>query len=112
MEEIDTLLMVGTNFPYTKHLPQGDKVRVAQIEADPVRAGNRIPTEAPVVGDAKETLAALLPMLSQRDDDSFLAHCQKEMAKWRSDMAALENADRDPIAPQYLMSVINRRGQR
>ncbi len=108
MEQIDTLLMVGTNFPYTKHLPQGDKVRVVQIEADPVRAGNRIPTEAPVIGDAKETLAALLPVLAQRDDDSFLVNVQKEMTKWRADMAALENADRDPIAPQYLMSVINK----
>jgi pyruvate dehydrogenase (quinone) len=108
MEDVDTLLMVGTNFPYTKHLPQGGKARVAQIEADPVRAGNRIPTEAPVIGDAKETLAALLPMLAERTDDSFLVSCQREMAKWRADMAALESADRDPIAPQYLMSVINK----
>src|SRR6266702_951734 len=56
MEEIDTLFMVGTNFPYTKHLPAPDKVRVAQIEVDPSRAGARVPTELPVVGDAKETL--------------------------------------------------------
>ena len=41
MEEIDTLFLVGTNFPYTKHLPAPGKVRVAQIEADPARAGAR-----------------------------------------------------------------------
>src|SRR5215468_9719143 len=58
MEKIDTLFMVGTNFPYTKHLPQ--QVRTAQIEADPARAGARIPTELPLVGDAKQTLRGLL----------------------------------------------------
>jgi len=108
MQQIDTLLMVGTNFPYTKHLPQPDKVRVVQIEADPTRAGNRMPTEAPVIGDAKEALQALLPMLQPRHDSTFLANCQHEMGEWRAEMAALENAERHPIAPQYLMSLINR----
>ena len=50
MEEIDTLFLVGTNFPYTKHLPEAGKVRIGQIEADPARAGGRIATEVPVVG--------------------------------------------------------------
>jgi len=107
MEEIDTLFMVGTNFPYTKHLPEPGKVRVAQIEADPARAGGRIPTELPVIGDAKEALAGLLPLLKQRSDQSFLARCQRQMATWRRKMADLENADRDPIAPQYLVSVLD-----
>src|SRR5262249_56600857 len=63
MEEIDTLFLVGTNFPYTKHLPA--KARVAQIEADPARAGPRIATEVPVVGDAREGLRGLLPLLKR-----------------------------------------------
>ncbi|HEX6522965.1 MAG TPA: thiamine pyrophosphate-dependent enzyme [Streptosporangiaceae bacterium] len=105
MEEVDTLLLVGTNFPYTKHLPQ--KVRAAQIEADPARAGARIPTEIPVTGDAKQTLRGLLPLLKQRSDTPFLDKYQKEMQTWRTKMAALEDAGRDPIAPQYLMGVIN-----
>ena len=54
MAEIDTLFLVGSNFPYTKHLPEPGKVRTVQIEADPVRAGNRMPTEAPVIGDARK----------------------------------------------------------
>jgi pyruvate dehydrogenase (quinone) len=108
MGEIDTLLMVGTNFPYTKHLPEPGKVRVVQIEADPVRAGNRIPTEAPVIGDSKEALAALLPLLPAQRDLSFLASCQERMDAWRADMAALADPEREPIAPQYLMSVIDR----
>ena len=107
MEDIDTLLMVGTNFPYTKHLPVAGKVKVGQIEADPARAGGRIPTDVPVVGDAKQTLAELLPLLKPRSDASFLGKCQRSMAKWRENMAALENAERDPIAPQYVVSVLN-----
>jgi pyruvate dehydrogenase (quinone)/pyruvate oxidase len=107
MEEIDTLLMVGTNFPYTKHLPAAGKVRVAQIEADPARAGGRIPTEAPLVGDAAESLRALLPLLKPRTDRSFLEHCQHAMAKWRERMAAQADAERDPVAPQYVVSVLD-----
>jgi pyruvate dehydrogenase (quinone)/pyruvate oxidase len=107
MEEIDTLLMVGTNFPYTKHLPAPGKVRVAQIEADPARAGGRIPTEVPVVGDAKQALELLLPMLKQRSDTSFLDKCRKRMERWRANMAALEDGGRDPIAPQYVVSVLD-----
>ncbi len=108
MAEVDTLFMVGTNFPYTKHLPQPDAVRTVQLEADPVRAGNRMPTEAPVVGDAKEGLQALLPMLRRHEDRSFLTGAQEDMARWREEMASLENAERDPIAPQYLMATIDR----
>jgi pyruvate dehydrogenase (quinone) len=107
MEEIDTLLMVGTNFPYTKHLPEPGKVRVAQIEADPVRAGARIPTEVPVVGDARQALQGLLPLLKPRSDTKLLEKYQKEMDKWRKNMTALQDAGRDPIAPQYLVSVLD-----
>jgi pyruvate dehydrogenase (quinone) len=107
MGEVDTLLMVGTNFPYTKYLPEPGQARVAQIEADPVRAGARVPTEAPVVGDAKLALQALLPLLKKRSDTDFLEKYQKAMGKWRKNMAALQNADRDPIAPQYLVSVLD-----
>ena len=107
MDDIDTLFMVGTNFPYTKFMPEPGKTRIVQIEADPARAGSRVPTEVPVVGDAREGLAALLPLLKQRSDTSFLEKYQKQMDKWRGKMAALQNADRDPIAPQYLVSVLD-----
>jgi len=107
MSDVDTLLLVGTNFPYTKHLPPPGKVRVAQVEADPARAGARTPTELPVVGDSKQTLQALLPLLKQRNGTSFLSKYQKEMGKWRRNMASMVNADRDPIAPQYVAGLID-----
>ncbi|SEG23339.1 pyruvate dehydrogenase (quinone)/pyruvate oxidase [Nonomuraea solani] len=108
MDDIDVLLMVGTNFPYTKFLPEPGKARVVQFEADPTRAGARVPTDVPVVCDAKEGLKALLPLLAKRDGNAHLAKYQEKMVKWRGDMDALENPDRDPIAPQYAMSVVDR----
>jgi pyruvate dehydrogenase (quinone) len=107
VEDCDTLFMIGTNFPYTQHLPQPGKVRVVQIEADPVRAGARMPTEVPVIGDAKESLQALIPLLTRKADRGHLAKYQKAMAGWRSDMEDLENPRRSPIAPQYPVAVID-----
>jgi pyruvate dehydrogenase (quinone)/pyruvate oxidase len=107
IEDCDTLFMIGTNFPYTQHLPQPGKVRVVQIDADPTRAGVRMPTEVPVVGDARESVQALLPLLTRKSDRGHLEKYQKAMAKWRSDMEDLENPKRSPVAPQYPISVID-----
>ncbi len=108
MESADTLFMVGTNFPYTKHLPPAGEVRVVQIDIDPTTVGNRIPTEVPMVGDAVASLRALLPLLEEHSDRGFLEQAQAGMADWREKMAALEDPARDPIQPQYLMRVIDR----
>ena len=106
MEKADTLLMVGTNFPYTKYLP--DKATVIQIELDPMRVGNRIPVDVPLVGDAAPTLEAIGARVRAKDDRGFLTGAQEEMSKWREEMTALESPERDPIQPQYLMRTIDR----
>ncbi|MGC9671172.1 thiamine pyrophosphate-dependent enzyme [Planosporangium sp. 12N6] len=108
VDEIDTLVMLGTNFPYTKHLPTPGKVKVVQVEIDPVRAGLRLPTEVPLVGDVGATLEALLPLLEPRTSRGLLERYQGKMRDWRAKMAALENPERDPIAPQYLAAMIDR----
>ncbi|WP_327045581.1 thiamine pyrophosphate-binding protein [Microbispora sp. NBC_01189] len=107
MEECDTLFMVGTSFPYGKYLPQEGQARVVQIDADPTLLGIRRPTEAPVAADAKLALQALLPMLEEAKDRSFLEKYQRRMDDWRSDMKALQDASRDPVAPQYLMGCVD-----
>jgi pyruvate dehydrogenase (quinone)/pyruvate oxidase len=106
VDDCDTIFMVGTNFPYTRWLPV-EKMAV-QIELDPMRLGNRIPLDAGLVGDAKETLAELLPLLQRNDDRSFLETAQDGKTKWHEAMDALASPDRDPIQPQYLMSLIDR----
>ncbi|MBO0776008.1 MAG: pyruvate oxidase [Actinobacteria bacterium] len=107
IEDCDTLLMVGTNFPYTQHLPTPGKVRVVQIDIDPSRAGVRMPTAVPAVGDAREGLQALLPLLTRKSGRSHLEKYQKAMARWRSNMADLESPKRTPIAPQYPMGLLD-----
>jgi pyruvate dehydrogenase (quinone) len=105
-EDCDTIFMVGTNFPYTRWLPL-DRNAV-QIEIDPARLGNRLPVQAGLVGDAKPTLAALLPLLKRKETRKFLEKAQKARNSWDGDMAALANPDREPIMPQYLMSLLDR----
>lgn len=107
MEECDALLMVGTSFPYTKHLPEPGNARVVQIDIEPTRVGLRLPTEVPIVADAASALRQLLPLLENGDPD-FLRNYQSKMEDWRSDMRALEDSGRDPIAPQYLISCLDR----
>ncbi|SCG62386.1 thiamine pyrophosphate-dependent enzyme [Micromonospora inositola] len=108
MEECDTLLMVGTSFPYGKYLPSPGQARVVQIDIDPSLIGLRLPVDAAVTADARLALQQLLPMLQARTDRSFLTRYQQARDVWRADMAALEDPDRDPIAPQYLMSCLDR----
>jgi pyruvate dehydrogenase (quinone)/pyruvate oxidase len=108
LEDCDALFMVGTNFPYTKYLPESGKVRVVQIDVDPTRSGARIATEVPLVGDSAQALTAMLPMLDRKADGSHLEHCQSVMHSWREKMGALESMTNDPIQPQHLMAVIDR----
>ncbi|MFB9248922.1 thiamine pyrophosphate-dependent enzyme [Sphaerisporangium melleum] len=107
MEECDTLLMVGTSFPYSTYLPAPGRARVVQIDVDPSLVGMRRPTEAPVAADARLALRELLPMLEPAADRSFLARYQRKMDAWRADMKALQDPSRDPIAPQYLMGCVD-----
>nr|BFE62053.1 thiamine pyrophosphate-binding protein [Dactylosporangium thailandense] len=108
MAECDALLMVGTNFPYTKFLPEPGQAHVIQIEAEAARAGTRVPTDVPLVGDAAATLESLLPRLKRRTDRRHLQRYQEKMRDWREGLAALESAERDPIAPQYLAAALDR----
>ena len=108
MESCDTLLMIGTNFPFTKYLPEPGSTQVVQIERDAARVGNRMPTAVPLVGEAAPVLRALLPRLTRKTDRAFLATAQASMTAWREKMASLEDPQRDPIQPQYLMRLIDR----
>jgi pyruvate dehydrogenase (quinone) len=107
VEDADVLLMLGTNFPYTKFLPAPGSARVVQVDIEPARVGTRIPTDVPLVGDVGATLAALLPLL-RRKDRAHLEKYQQKVRDWQDRMAALESPDRSPIAPQYLAHELDR----
>ncbi len=106
MEQADTLLMLGTDFPYTKYLPE--KARVVQVDIEPTRIGNRVPVEVALAGDVAATLRQLNPLLNRKDDQSFLEQAQEGMQSWRQMLADLESPDRHPIQPQYLARLIDR----
>jgi pyruvate dehydrogenase (quinone) len=108
LEGADTLLLVGTSFPWAASVPDPAKVRAIQIETDPARLGGSGATEVTLLGDAAETLGALLPLLSRKADRGFLEQAQAGMAAWRRRLDELEDQTHDPIQPQYLMRVVDR----
>src|SRR5437867_5907018 len=102
LEECDTLLMVGTSFPYIEFLPKPGQARGVQIELDPMRIGLRYPVEVGLVGDSRRTLEALLPMLKAETDGSFLEKAQNGMKRWRELMDAQGTRADTPMKPQVL----------
>ena len=109
LEECDTLLMVGTSFPYIEFLPKPGQARGVQIELDPMRIGLRYPVEVGLVGDSARTLAALLPRLSRKSERGFLETAQKRMKDWRELMHNRATRTELPMKPQVLASELGRR---
>src|SRR5262249_17492842 len=107
MEECDTLLMVGTSFPYLHWYPKPGQTRAVQIDMDPTRLGLRYPIEIGMMGNAKATLAAMLPMLQRRDDRSFLEKAQRDMKEWRKLMHERESREETPVKPQVVARHVN-----
>ncbi len=109
LEECDTLLMVGTSFPYIEFYPKPGQARGVQIELDPARVGLRYPVEVGLVGDSRRTLEALLPRLRRKSDRSFLERAQAGMGEWRD--LLLERASRrdTPMKPQVIAHELGQR---
>jgi pyruvate dehydrogenase (quinone) len=107
MEEADTLLMVGTSFPYLEWYPKHDRCRGVQIDCDPSRLGLRFPIDVGLCGDAKATLQVLAPELRRREDRSFLEHAQARMKDWRELMRGRETRDDMPMKPQVVAAALN-----
>ena len=86
MRDCDVLLMLGTDFPYRQFYPEGNGVRIAQIDLRPENIGRRVPVDLGVVGDVRATLTALLPLLKQKRDGTHLARAQQHYAKSRKEL--------------------------
>ena len=86
MRDCDVLLMLGTDFPYRQFYPEGNGVRIAQIDLRPENIGRRVPVDLGVVGDVRPTLTALLPLLKQKRDGTHLARAQQHYAKSRKEL--------------------------
>jgi len=106
MQECDTLLMVGTNFPYGEFLPPTGNARAVQIDISPRHLGARYPTESNLWGDAKTTLAALLPRLEQHDLD-WQNDIAKQMQDWDEENHRIAMVDSEPVNPRRVFTSLN-----
>jgi len=105
----DTLLMVGTSFPYIEYYPKPGQARGVQIEIDPMRIGLRYPVEVGLVGDSRRALAALIPMLTRKRDRSFLEAAQKGMRDWNALMDQRATRTDTPMKPQVVAAELGKR---
>ena len=109
MQDCDTLLMVGTNFPYSEFLPPTGQARGVQIDLLPRHLSLRYPMEVNLWGDSKTTLAALLPLLEEQDDRSWQQGVITAMSEWTDVLAAVAQTPADPINPRLAFHLLNER---
>jgi pyruvate dehydrogenase (quinone) len=100
MMSCDTLLMVGSNFPYSEFLPKEGQARGVQIDIDGKMLSIRYPMEVNLVGDSAETLRALLPLLESKQDRRFRETVERQVAKWWKLLEERAMNEAKPINPQ------------
>jgi pyruvate dehydrogenase (quinone) len=107
MEKCDALLMLGTDFPYQQFLPE--KAKVIQVDIRGEQLGRRTPIDVGLVGSVKDTIDALLPMLTRHASSAHLETSVAHYRKTRTELDALATNDRNrrPIHPQFLAKLVD-----
>jgi len=100
MNGCDTLLIVGSRFPYSEFLPKEGQARAVQIDLDGRMVSLRYPTEVNLIGDSRETLQALLPLLQQKQDRSWRDEIEANVRKWWEVLQARAMNEAKPVNPQ------------
>lgn len=108
MEGCDTLLIIGSCFPYLEYYPRPGQAHVIQIDLYPGRIGLRVPVELGLVGDAATVLRALLPRLERHEDRLFIEHAEASMIEWREDLEKQATRGDTPMKPQLVLSALDR----
>jgi pyruvate dehydrogenase (quinone) len=108
MENCDTLLMVGSSFPYMEFLPKPGQARGVQIDLDATRIGLRYPVEVGLTGDSQRTLRELLPRLRRKEDQAFLKEIQAGIKDWWELMDERANRMDKPMKPQVVASALSK----
>jgi pyruvate dehydrogenase (quinone) len=110
MSEADTLLMIGTSFPYIEYLPKPGQARGIQIDIKPDKIGLRYPIEIGLVGDSKLILSALLPLIQDKRNDNsseFLKSKQNGMKNWNKLLLEKSTRTDKPIKPQVIAKAVS-----
>jgi pyruvate dehydrogenase (quinone) len=100
MQDCDTLLMVGSSFPYSEFLPEEGQAKGIQIDIDGRMIGIRYPMDVNLVGDAKATLEELIPLLKRKEDRSWREKIESGMQDWWKLMEERAMEDAEPLNPQ------------
>ncbi|MFB9993376.1 thiamine pyrophosphate-requiring protein [Deinococcus oregonensis] len=109
MQECDTLLMVGSSFPYTEYLPREGQARGVQIDREAKTLSLRYPMEVPLVGDSTETLHALLPLLERKTNTSWRQETEARVAAWWEEAERRAAQPAQPLNPQLVVSELSKR---
>ena len=109
MRDCDSLLTVGSNFPYTQFLPGLDQARAVQIDRSGKWIGMRYPYELNLVGDARTTLQALIPLLQRKADRKWRDGIEADVSDWWETMERQALADADPVNPQRIFHELSLR---
>jgi pyruvate dehydrogenase (quinone)/pyruvate oxidase len=111
LEQCDTLLMVGTSFPYIEYYPKPGQARGVQIDIDPQRIGLRYPVEVGLVGDGRRTLKLLMPFLRRNENRKFLEQAQQATRQWWQLMEERGTQRTMPMKPQVVAWELGKRLQ-
>jgi pyruvate dehydrogenase (quinone) len=109
IENCDTLLMVGSSFPYSEWLPEPGQARGVQIDIDATLIGIRYPMEVNLIGDAKETLQALIPHLRRKEDRSWQVGIEENVERWWDILEERAMEDAEPLNPQRVFQELSSR---
>jgi pyruvate dehydrogenase (quinone) len=109
MQGCDTLLMVGTSFPYSEWLPEPGQARAVQIDIDPRNLSMRYPTEVPLTGDAQATLQALRPLLRRKEERSWQEEIAANVRRWWQILDEQAHLEADPVNPQLVFHELSAR---
>jgi pyruvate dehydrogenase (quinone) len=109
MMDCDTLLTVGSNFPYTQFMPKLDQARAVQIDRSGKWIGMRYPYELNLVGDAKATLRALIPRLQRKPEREWREKVESDVADWWTTAERRAMTDADPINPMRIFHELSKR---
>ncbi len=109
MEECDTIFIVGSAFPYIEFMPKPDQARGVQIDLDPQQIGLRFPVEVGLVGDSRQSLQAIIPLLKKKSDKSFLRKAQDGMKDWWELMEQRGTRRDKPMKPQVVAWELGKR---
>ena len=108
MKSCDTLLMLGTSFPYMEFYPKPGKAKTIQVDIEPTRIGLRHPADIGLVGDCRDVVRELLPLVQAKSDRSFLNEAQENMRNWNEVMKIRGTRTDTPMKPQVVAYELNK----